>query len=1273
MNRAFLSPIVRPTLPLRRPATNPSVVSPSCPSPVPPEQISYQAPEQPTPEVKGPINRQPSRPVCATDLSSTVLAVPGSSTVKLCNYCGQEGQLRCSGCKKTNYCSVSCQSEDWAAHRHVCKTTAEVDQSDKPKESPAMSASTGATVAEPKSSQPQVNGTDAPQTKRVYLQDLSKNDISKGTEIKALVVDVQSPSKFFIHVHSATVEESLRKISMELQSACGASSASPYSPDVGEICAIKFSQDQHWYRGLVQTVSGDQQNARVLYIDFGNEEDVPFDRIRPLPDSIDRTAPNALQCRVAGVAAAAGGWKEECTIFLKQLLYGKSAAIHVLSVTGDAQRLYSVDMKVASTDKMLSSFLLEQGYAVKVSPTTEQEIDSMLNASVEKYLCQLDAPSNSAEAQQPALQFQDVGKSFTGVVTYLLSPADIVCQVVENSRVIQELQVKLKEHCCRIQPSDSFKPSPGTICCALFSEDKEWYRAKVLNYTSETRATVSLVDYGNVEEMELTRMLPITAELLALAAQGIPCSLAGILAPEGSWPEQAALILKRLVSNRFLRVDVHGRKADGLQVAMVDESSDPQTDMGELLVSMGYALAEPKAAPAEAPQQQATPQPQMAAAPGAVPKAPVNAPRPPKLEWTCSELPCDGQLAVMVATVIDNPGEFYCYRYVPEDLQALAQLSAELLKHCEGDAAPLSPVVGEPCCALFSDGSWYRAMVQSVGADGKAQVYFVDYGNSCAVEPAHLRTIEQRLVTLPFLAIRCWLAGVEPAGGQWTQAAIQRMQELCAGQYLTGRVVSITERGYGIELQSDSHNIAATLLSEQLAKKPNVSQTSCPCPSTTANQSQPPAPHTPVAANQSQAPAPSADSSSNQSQGPATRPPSGTSQSQVVTNATSQPQASHPPVATNQSQAPGARPSSATNQSQAHGAHPSAATNHREAPAVAPPIKTPAVDQTPASQPAATFPLDWKTEELPRNQTFTPRVAAAISPALFFIMSSTEVNSDKFQSLIMEVEKYCGQATPSQTKPQPGAACCAQFSGDKKWYRAVVLDINSSKASVIYADFGNAEEVPLSHILPMPREFLQYPLRIVRCSLTGKERFPSEWPESSMELFGTLLSGKLQASVQAFDGSVNLLDVTHQAKGPIGPLLLKSLQGPQAAASTPQVPDQSKVAPQPPPPQPPQQQPRLPQPISTPQPGAPAKAPVVSPAPAKHQDSAPKQQVAAVTGGPKKVPEAKDVAGSTGSVPNDVAHKACCCSELKNKMEKLEDLIVHLMQQINGWQNSVVH
>ena len=95
-------------------------------------------------------------------------------------------------------------------------------------------------------------------------------------------------------------------------------------------------------------------------------------------------------------------------------------------------------------------------------------------------------------------------------------------------------------------------------------------------------------------------------------------------------------MLKRLVSNRFLRVDVLGRRPGRTLVAIVDEASDPQTDVGELLVSMGYALAEPKAPP-PASSPQGKPQPKSGAGLGAIPKTPgrSTAPTPGLLEVIC--------------------------------------------------------------------------------------------------------------------------------------------------------------------------------------------------------------------------------------------------------------------------------------------------------------------------------------------------------------------------------------------------------------------------------------------------------------------------------------------------------------------------------------------------------------------------------------------------------------------------------------------------------------
>ncbi len=51
-------------------------------------------------------------------------------------------------------------------------------------------------------------------------------------------------------------------------------------------------------------------------------------------------------------------------------------------------------------------------------------------------------------------------------------------------------------------------------------------------------------------------------------------------------------MVKRLVCNRFIRVEILGKKDGRALVSMIDESSDPQTNAAEVLVNMGYASIE---------------------------------------------------------------------------------------------------------------------------------------------------------------------------------------------------------------------------------------------------------------------------------------------------------------------------------------------------------------------------------------------------------------------------------------------------------------------------------------------------------------------------------------------------------------------------------------------------------------------------------------------------------------------------------------------------------
>ena len=50
------------------------------------------------------------------------------------------------------------------------------------------------------------------------------------------------------------------------------------SLQIGEMCAVQFSEDSLWYRGQIIAVHGDQ--VQVLFIDYGNEENKRGNEVR---------------------------------------------------------------------------------------------------------------------------------------------------------------------------------------------------------------------------------------------------------------------------------------------------------------------------------------------------------------------------------------------------------------------------------------------------------------------------------------------------------------------------------------------------------------------------------------------------------------------------------------------------------------------------------------------------------------------------------------------------------------------------------------------------------------------------------------------------------------------------------------------------------------------------------------------------------------------------------------------------------------------------------
>ncbi|EDW15545.2 uncharacterized protein LOC6574026 isoform X2 [Drosophila mojavensis] len=57
-----------------------------------------------------------------------------------------------------------------------------------------------------------------------------------------------------------------------------------FLPEVGELCLTLYSEDNSWYRGICQRITG--KKASILYCDFGNVELVPVEQIKPISSEL---------------------------------------------------------------------------------------------------------------------------------------------------------------------------------------------------------------------------------------------------------------------------------------------------------------------------------------------------------------------------------------------------------------------------------------------------------------------------------------------------------------------------------------------------------------------------------------------------------------------------------------------------------------------------------------------------------------------------------------------------------------------------------------------------------------------------------------------------------------------------------------------------------------------------------------------------------------------------------------------------------------------------
>uniref|UniRef100_A0A8C5T4H4 Tudor domain containing 1 n=1 Tax=Malurus cyaneus samueli TaxID=2593467 RepID=A0A8C5T4H4_9PASS len=126
--------------------------------------------------------------------------------------------------------------------------------------------------------------------------------------------------------------------------------------------------------------------------------------------------------------------------------------------------------------------------------------------------------------------------------------------------------------------------------------------------------------------------------------------------------------------------------------------------------------------------------------------------------------------------------------------------------------------------------------------------------------------------------------------------------------------------------------------------------------------------------------------------------------------------------------------------------------------------------------------------ELAVDETMSVCITEVVSPDLFYAVPAPNKGKKKCSLFLIPVRSHCNKLVNRPFHPKLGEACCAQFSGNGHWYRAVVLEASQSAVKVLYGDYGNTETLPLSKVLPITDSYLKLPFQTITCSLAGETK-----------------------------------------------------------------------------------------------------------------------------------------------------------------------------------------
>ncbi|XP_069092108.1 tudor domain-containing protein 15 [Pleurodeles waltl] len=143
------------------------------------------------------------------------------------------------------------------------------------------------------------------------------------------------------------------------------------------------------------------------------------------------------------------------------------------------------------------------------------------------------------------------------------------------------------------------------------------------------------------------------------------------------------------------------------------------------------------------------------------------------------------------------------------------------------------------------------------------------------------------------------------------------------------------------------------------------------------------------------------------------------------------------------------------------------------------------------------------------DSVYIAYVQYVLNPSNFWVrIDDQEAAYLKMVKNIGEKYAMCEDCDMLLENPQPGMLCCARYSKDMNFYRAVISEVHDMEITVYFLDFGNTETVPDGHVKKLFTEFHDFPAVAMCCTLAHAFSLEEVWVKSATDFFKNAVFGK---------------------------------------------------------------------------------------------------------------------------------------------------------------------